>query len=422
MAVWHVRDFVSEDLEGVVRLDGESRTSGEPAVFRLSEVVAALQGRNPGVVAVADGHLVGAAAGRVDGDRAWVLRVALHPAWRNLGLGTALLSALEQRMRAAGAVLVAAVLPEDETGAAALVNSGFRRRRGLTYYEKVQSVTAEGSAVLASLGATVPPAGLWERLAGMAEAKQLVERRLVLPLANPEAADEHGVEPPQAVVLFGPPGTGKSTFAQAVASRLGWPFVELFPSRIALEDGLANGLGRRFEEIAQLDHVLVFIDEVEEVAGTRNLADPVSVGVVNELLKSIVRFRDRDGRLLVCATNTVAALDPAFLRHGRFDYVLPVGPPDHEARTALWASYLARTGAEADTALLADASEGFTPADIKQAARTVAQAVFERTLDTGTRAHPTTEDFLRTISRTRPTVTTEMALEFADHTIRYGRT
>ncbi|MEQ4606039.1 ATP-binding protein [Streptomyces cavourensis] len=153
-----------------------------------------------------------------------------------------------------------------------------------------------------------------------------------------------------------PPGTGKSTSAQAVASRLGWPFVELFPSRLALEDGLANRLGRRFEEIAQLDHVLVFIDEVEEVAGARNLADPFSVGVVNELLKSIVRFRDRDGRLLVCATNTVAALGPAFLRHGRFDYVLPVGPPDHEARTALWASYLARTGAEADTALLADAS------------------------------------------------------------------
>ncbi|MFC8287297.1 hypothetical protein [Streptomyces cyaneofuscatus] len=67
-------------------------------------------------------------------------------------------------------------------------------------------------------------------------------------------------------------------------------------------------------------------------------------------------------------------------------------------------------------------ARGFTPAGIKQAARTVAQAVFERTLDTGTRAQPTTEDFLRTISRTRPTVTTEMALEFADHTIRYGRT
>lgn len=174
--------------------------------------------------------------------------------------------------------------------------------------------------------------------------------------------------------------------------------------------------------MAQLDHVLVFIDEVEEVAGTRSLADPASVGVVNELLKSIVRFRDREGRLLVCATNSVASLDPAFLRHGRFDYVLPVGPPDHEARTALWVGYTARTGTAADTAALADASSGFTPADIRQVAMAVAQAVFEHTLDTGKRTEPGTEDYLDAIRRTRPTVTEEMAREFADQAVRYGRT
>ncbi|MFD3454320.1 ATP-binding protein [Streptomyces sp. NPDC058691] len=422
MAVWHVRDFTPDDLEAVVRLDAESGTTDQPAVFRLSEAVAALQAQHPSVVAVAGGHLIGAAIGRVDGDRAWVLRISLHPSWRNLGLGTALLSAVEHRLQAAGARTLAAVLPEEETGTAALCNSGFTRRQGLTYFEKTEVVTAQDPAVLASLGALVPPTGLWERLAGMGREKALIERRIVLPLANAELADEHGVEPPQAVVLFGPPGTGKSTFAQAVAGRLGWPFVELFPSRLALEGGIATGLGRRFEEIAQLDHVLVFIDEVEEVAGRRNLADPASVGVVNELLKSIVRFRDRDGRLLICATNTVAALDPAFLRHGRFDYVLPVGPPDHEARRALWGSYLAKAGADADTTALADASEGFTPADIKQAARAVAQTTFERTLDTGNRTRATTDDYLRTIRTTRPTVTSDMALEFAEHSVRYGRT
>ncbi|MFI9329462.1 ATP-binding protein [Kitasatospora sp. NPDC052868] len=422
MAVWHVRDFTPDDLEAVVRLDGESATTDRPAVFRLSELVAALQARNPSVVAVADGHLVGAAVGRVDGERAWVLRIALHPAWRNLGLGTALLSALEHRLQGAGARIVAALLPEEESGATALGNSGFRPRRGLTYFEKPESVGAQGAAVLASLGAVVPEARLWAQLTGMADEKRLIERRLVLPLANPELADAHGVEPPRAVVLFGPPGTGKSTFAKAVAGRLGWPFVELFPSRLALEDGLATGLGRRFEEMAQLEHVLVFIDEVEEVAGTRSLADPGSVGVVNELLKSIVRFRDREGRLLVCATNSVAALDPAFLRHGRFDYVLPVGPPDHEARNALWARYTAKTGTAADTAVLADASSGFTPADIRQVAMAVAQAAFERTLDTGERTEPVTGDYLDAIHRTRATVTEEMAREFADQAVRYGRT
>ncbi|WP_329491894.1 GNAT family N-acetyltransferase [Kitasatospora sp. NBC_01246] len=422
MAVWHVREFTPDDLEAVVRLDGESATTDRPAVFRLSELVAALQAQNPSVVAVADGRLVGTAVGRVDGDRAWVLRIALHPAWRNLGLGTALLSALEHRLQDAGARVVAALLPEEETGAAALGNSGFRPHRGLTYFEKPQAVTGQGTTVLASLGAVVPEARLWGQLTGMADEKRLIERRLVLPLANPELADAHGVEPPRAVVLFGPPGTGKSTFAKAVAGRLGWPFVEFFPSRIASEDGLATGLGRRFEEMAQLDHVLVFIDEVEEVAGTRSLADPASVGVVNELLKSIVRFRDREGRLLVCATNSVAALDPAFLRHGRFDYVLPVGPPDHEARNALWAGYTARTGTAADTAVLAGASSGFTPADIRQVAMAVAQAVFEHTLDTGERTEPGTEDYLDAIRRTRPTVTEEMAREFADQAVRYGRT
>ncbi|MFF1798206.1 hypothetical protein ACFVXQ_29005, partial [Kitasatospora sp. NPDC058263] len=65
MAVWHVREFTPDDLEAVVRLDGESATTDRPAVFRLSELVAALQAQNPSVVAVADGRLVGTAVGRV---------------------------------------------------------------------------------------------------------------------------------------------------------------------------------------------------------------------------------------------------------------------------------------------------------------------------------------------------------------------
>ncbi|MDJ0346491.1 GNAT family N-acetyltransferase [Streptomyces sp. H10-C2] len=422
MAGWSVRDFAPDDLEAMVRLEVESDTGGHRPAFSLADVVAALQAHHPAVVAVADGHLVGAAVSRVDGDRAWVLRVSLHSAWRNLGLGSALVSALEHRLGSSGTRTLAAILPDEGTGATALRNSGFRPWEGMTYFEKARAVTAQDVVLLSGLGAVVPEAGLWRQLAGMAAEKRLIERRLVLPLAHPELATQHGVEPPQAVVLFGPPGTGKSTFAKAVAGRLGWPFVELFPSRLALEGGLATGLSDRFAEIGQLDHVLVFIDEVEEVAALRSDADPVSVGVVNELLKLIVRFRDRDSRLLVCATNNVAALDPAFLRHGRFDHVLPIGPPDPEARRGLWSSYLARADAEADAAALADASDGFTPADIAHVARTVAQDVFERTLDTGVRAHPSTEDYLDAISRTRPTVTDEMAREFAAHTDRYART
>ncbi|MGX4692595.1 ATP-binding protein [Streptomyces sp. JNUCC 63] len=421
MTGWRVRDYSQDDLEAVIRVDAESSTAEEPPLFPLSDAVTALQALHPAVVATADEVVIGAAVSRVEGDRAWILRICMAPAWRQRGLGSALITALEHRLFAGGVRAVHAVLPEGGTGAAALHNCGFGARSGLVVFEKRGPVTPQAVGMLSSLGAELPPGGLWQKVAGMHREKQLIERRLVLPLAHPELAAQHGVELPRAVMLFGPPGTGKSTFAHAIAGRLGWPFLELFPARLAAEYGLASGLSRRFDEIAQLDHVLVFIDEVEEVAGTRSGADATAVGVVNELLKAIVRFRNQDGRLLVCATNNVTTLDPAFLRHGRFDYVLPLGPPDHSARTALWESYLARADAQADSAALASASEGFTPADIAHVARTVSQAQFERTFDTGTRTLPTTDDYLATIRDTQPTVSSVMAQEFAEQTEKFAR-
>jgi SpoVK/Ycf46/Vps4 family AAA+-type ATPase len=224
------------------------------------------------------------------------------------------------------------------------------------------------------------------------------------------------------VVLFGPPGTGKTTFAKAVASRLSWPFVELFPSRLAAEDGgLAAGISLAFARIAELDNVVVFIDEVEEIAAARESGGP-SVAVVNELLKALVGFRERDGRLLVCATNSVRALDSAFLRHGRFDYVLPIGPPDETARNAMWQRHLDRTGDAVDEVALVEASANFTPADIAHAARTVAQRTFECTMDTGRRCRATTADYVAVLEETRPTLTFEMVREFEEDIATFART
>jgi GNAT superfamily N-acetyltransferase len=420
MATWHIRDFAAEDLEGAVRLDAVSTTTDQPPLFGLADVVSSLHARHPAVVAVANGLVVGTAVGRIDQDRAWVLRIALDPGWRSQGLGSALLSALEHRLLAAGVRKLSALLPAGETGDVAFTNSGFTQRNAISYYEKIETVSPGSVGILAALGGAVPPAGLWDKVAGMRREKALIERRIVLPLSRPELAAEHGVEPPRAIVLFGPPGTGKTTFARATASRLGWPFVELFPSRLStVAGGLAVGINNAFARINELNRVVVFIDEVEEVASARELGS-ATLSVVNELLKALVTFRDRPGRLLVCATNSVRTLDAAFLRHGRFDYVLPVAPPDPEARFALWERYLGED--RADVEALVAATEGYTPADVAHAARTVAQQSFEATVDTGVRYRPTTEDFLGAIAAMRPTLTPEMVQAFTEDISSYSRT
>ena len=259
------------------------------------------------------------------------------------------------------------------------------------------------------------PHGLWQAMAGMEAEKRIIERRIVLPLAEPNLAEQYGVSPPKAVVLFGPPGTGKTSFAKAVAGRLGWPFVELFPSRLAAPDvAMATALREAFVNLMELEAAVVFIDEVEEIAGCRSgiPSDPAH-GVTNELLKLIPAFRQHDERLLICATNSVRSLDSAFLRHGRFDYIIPVGPPDEVARAAIWRRYL---GANADVVEVSTSSSRRArcsppPTSSSPPARARSRRSNAKSSSVAANA-ARTDDYLAAIADTRPTLTDEMVAEF----------
>jgi SpoVK/Ycf46/Vps4 family AAA+-type ATPase len=291
------------------------------------------------------------------------------------------------------------------------------------YYEVIEHLRPDQANVLAELGGRMLPPGLWQELAGMEQEKQIIEQRIIAPLAHPDIADRYGVRPPKAVILFGPPGTGKTSFAKGISSRLGWPFVELFPSRLAAAavGGLAASLREVFGELAELDELVLFIDEVEEIAVARAGASTTETGVTNELLKLIPSFREDDGRLLVCAINSVHSLDSAFLRPGRFDYVIPVGPPDRPARMAVWKRYLGQTNSRIDVDQLVAATELFTPADIEFAARKGAQVAFDREMEHGRGEPATTDDYLRAIGDVRPTLTAAILAEFTEDKAQFAR-
>ena len=417
MSVIRLRDYQPADMDAILRLWDEVRAEGVEPVYALAEVLASCE-KDHAVVAVHGETVLGIVVARAAHDQGWVVFLAVTAESRGAGIAGSLLAALEQRMAPQGLTRISILVPDQQQQHGALTKAGFADRAHLSYFERETPVKQRELTALRDLGGRILPRDLWGSIAGMQAEKELLERRLVMPLADPALAEQFGVEPPRSIVLFGPPGTGKTTFAKAVASRLQWPFVEVFPSRLAHgPQGLAGGLRETFATIAELDHVIVFIDEVEEIAAQRGGEPPSAMqGVTNELLKIIPAFRDSPGRLLICATNFIRALDDAFLRHGRFDYVIPIGLPDEAAREAIWSRYIPdAVEGSVNLAELVASTDGYSPADIEFAARSASQSALEQSVfgapDAGILG-PSTDDYLAAIAKTRATVSATVSSDF----------
>jgi transitional endoplasmic reticulum ATPase len=420
------RPYRSDDLARIIEL---SAKAGEPPAstpaHQLGEVLS-LVNHEGTIVLVAEqgGEIVGAGFGTVSGAVGWIHDLAIADQPEADAVLAGLIDEMGSVMADRGAHTISSLVARDGRLHRGLQQKGYEMVRGAICFRREVSRTVSAPAVLAELGGVMVDPGLWGRLKGMDEPKDIIERRVILPLSEPALAERHGVERPNAIVLFGPPGTGKTTFAKGIASRLGWPFVEIEPSELVVEGIEHEGrlLARAFERLLELPSAVVFVDEVEDIASIRHQERRVSPSVTNEFLKQIPRFRGAPHHLLVCATNGVGTLDPAFLRPGRFDYVLPVGPPDGAAREAIWRRYVAEiTDRDVDVEALVEASTYFTPADIEFAARKAAQSAFEREVFEGSGARATTDDFLDAIRQSRPTLSQEMIEVFKADVEQFAR-
>ncbi len=415
---WRVLTLGDRDpvapYEEVVRLIDKAGTA-TGAAYSRSDVVEALHEHQPAVVALSSaGELVGVVVARLAGPDAHVLAFALHPEWRRRGIGSALLRQLDQEVIHRGSSRLLAFVQEGQVGEDAFVNQGFTHLEGLHLFAREASMVPEELAIVERFGGSVPSNGLWESMKGFSAAKEILDRRVVAPLAHAELADRLGLRPPAAVLLFGPPGTGKTSFARAMASRLGWAFVELHPSLLGNGVEGARTLRDSLAELQRVDRLVTFIDEADEIASDRS-ERPDSQPLVNELLKAVPQFKARPDRLVVMATNSIAAIDPALLRPGRFDLIIPVGAPDEDERRELATEFLPA----GDPAEVSAATPGFTPADFTLVAQRAAQLAFDRALD-GQTPEVTAGDVLHAVAATRPSVSADSAGRFADEAVRFA--
>jgi SpoVK/Ycf46/Vps4 family AAA+-type ATPase len=279
--------------------------------------------------------------------------------------------------------------------------------------------------ILKEMGAQKTSREIWDSIADSQPPKQLVQRRIILPLTEAELAQKHGVVCPRAILFFGPPGTGKTHFAMAIAGVLDWRYIEIEPSMLMVEG--VEKVGAKLREIMRqarnLNDIVLLIDEFEEIAGSRDNADRIDKSITNEFLKQIPLLKSQANRiLLVCATNYIRQLDTAMLRPGRFDCVIPVGGLDRKGRTTILEYYLTKlnTG-KIDPNRLIELTSGFTPADIQYYIDQVAHFAFEQELNEKEDYQVTTDTFIQMREKVAPSLSNEVIEAFKEDCINYSR-
>ncbi|ARM77020.1 AAA family ATPase [Acidianus manzaensis] len=219
------------------------------------------------------------------------------------------------------------------------------------------------------------------------------------------------------IILFGPPGTGKTSLSKAIANKLKWNFFELKTSDVLSKwYGESEVLITTFlDEVENNQPAVLLIDEIDSFTMSRdNDLHEVTHRLINILLNRIQDFHDKKDKILIIGTTNIPqGIDEAFLRPGRFDEVLYVPLPDEEGRKEIWKGYL--NGKNIDYDLLAKKSARYSPADIKLIVDEVEAYCKEKNKEC------TDEDYLKALDEYKPSVQISTLIKFENIAKKYSR-
>ncbi len=225
----------------------------------------------------------------------------------------------------------------------------------------------------------------YEDIGGIGQQLQKVREMIELPLKHPELFRRLGIDPPKGVLLHGPPGTGKTMIAKAVATEVNAHFKSINgPEIISKYYGESEKQLREiFDEAAENAPAIIFIDEIDSICPKREeVSGEVERRVVAQMLTLMDGMEGRDNVVVIGATNRRDALDPALRRPGRFDREIEIGVPDREGRSEIMDVHTRQMPISDDFELewVLDNTYGFVGADLAALARESAMKALRRYL------------------------------------------
>lgn len=208
-------------------------------------------------------------------------------------------------------------------------------------------------------------------VAGMKPLKELLINEVIEPLLNPEKYKKFKLGIPNGILLFGPPGCGKTFIVKKLAEELGYNFIEMNPSSVATSfvHGAVGNIGKVFEMAKLQAPSIVFIDEIEGLVPKReelSSSADIKKEEINEFLLQLNNAGENK-ILVVGATNRPHMIDTAILRSGRMDKRIFIGPPDFDARRDMIRICLSGRPYSKDINFekLSEMSEGYVGSDIE---------------------------------------------------------
>ncbi len=225
----------------------------------------------------------------------------------------------------------------------------------------------------------------YEDVGGLDDELKRVREMIELPLKHPQLFDRLSIDPPKGVLLHGPPGTGKTWIAKAVANEAGANFLSVQgPEIMSKYYGQSEEKLRDiFEEAKDQSPSIIFIDELDSIAPKRDdVKGEVERRVVAQLLTLLDGLTNRGETIVIGATNRVDAVDPALRRPGRFDREIEIGLPDRQDRVEILKIHTRGMPMSKDVELenLAEMTHGFAGADVESLVKEAAMRSLRRYL------------------------------------------
>lgn len=254
----------------------------------------------------------------------------------------------------------------------------------------------------------------WSDVGGMEEVKQSLKEAVEWPLENQESFKRLGIRPARGILLYGPPGCGKTYIVKALANEAGVNFITVKGPEIMSKwvGESEENIRKIFRKAKQVAPAIIFFDEIDAIAPKRGLeaGTRVSEQIVSQILTEMSGIEELEGVVVIAATNRPDIIDPALLRPGRFDQMIYVPAPDRETRKKILEVHMKNVPAKGiSIEKLSEKTEGYSGADIEAVVREAAMQALRENIKA---KEVGAKHFDEALKKVKPSITKDMFVQY----------